>query len=62
MRGAAPEASGPIEDPTPSAALSQLGGTWPVDGRQIGVIVGDDVTHTAVTTIQRVARRPESSR
>jgi catalase len=29
----------PLPDPVPSPALSQLGRTWPVDGRQVGIVV-----------------------
>ncbi|GAA1725876.1 catalase [Brachybacterium phenoliresistens] len=40
----APEAEEPpAEDMPPSAALSQLGGRWPVDGRVVGVVVDPDV-------------------
>ncbi|MFD8019092.1 catalase [Streptomyces lavendulae] len=34
----APAATEPLVDADPSPALSQLGGTWPVDGRVIGII------------------------
>ena len=35
----APDATLPIADATPSPALSQIGGTWPPDGRMIGIVV-----------------------
>ena len=42
----APEAAGQhtsdADTTTTSAALSQVGGAWPVDGRQVGIIVGAD--------------------
>ncbi|MER6212421.1 catalase-related domain-containing protein, partial [Streptomyces sp. NPDC001642] len=38
----APEPTAPLADPLPSPALSQLGGTWPLDGRIIGIITGAD--------------------
>ncbi|MDA0632324.1 catalase [Nonomuraea sp. MCN248] len=38
----APDAAQPLADPTPSPALSQIGQTWPTDGRIIGIIAGDD--------------------
>ena len=38
----APDSAVVGEDPSPSAALSQLGTVWPVDGRTVGVVV--DVT------------------
>jgi catalase len=35
-----PEATGePLAEPLPSPALSQHGGTWPVDGRLVGIVV-----------------------
>ncbi|MGO4258178.1 catalase [Marmoricola sp. RAF53] len=37
----APAPSAPPADARPSPALSQVGGTWPVDGRVVGVVVGD---------------------
>ncbi|MFI1279829.1 catalase [Streptomyces sp. NPDC020858] len=33
-----PAPTEPLADPDPSAALSQLGGTWPVDGRVVGIV------------------------
>ncbi|MFC5813866.1 catalase [Nonomuraea harbinensis] len=38
----APAGSEPLADPRPSPALSQVGRTWPADGRIIGIIAGDD--------------------
>ena len=38
----APEATESLVDPDPSPALSQLGGTWPTDGRVIGIVVDPD--------------------
>ena len=37
----APEASEPLADLPPSPALSQLGGSWPADGRTVGIVVDD---------------------
>ncbi|WP_405787739.1 catalase [Streptomyces sp. NBC_00029] len=34
----APAATEPLAEPDPSPALSQMGGTWPTDGRVIGII------------------------
>ncbi|MFJ3086429.1 catalase [Streptomyces sp. NPDC086838] len=34
----APEATVPLASPEPSPALSQLGHTWPVDGRIVGIV------------------------
>jgi catalase len=39
-----------------SAALSQVGGSWPVAGRQLGIVVGDGVDEAAVTTVADAAR------
>jgi catalase len=37
-----PEPTRPLADIEPSPALSQVGGEWPPDGRQIGIVVGPD--------------------
>ncbi len=37
---------------TTSAALSQIGGSWPVAGRQIGIIIGKDVAVADVNGIR----------
>ncbi|AWB93451.1 catalase [Aeromicrobium chenweiae] len=37
----APEPTIPLTDETPSPALSQIGGTWPIDGRLVGIVVPD---------------------
>ncbi len=47
---AAPKASVALADVPPSPALSQLGGEpWPVAGRVVGIVVGDDPDLAAVT-------------
>jgi catalase len=38
----APEATVPLVDLDPSPALSQIGGSWPTDGRMIGIVVDPD--------------------
>ncbi len=38
----APDPTETLLDPDPSPALSQLGGTWPTDGRVIGIVVDPD--------------------
>ena len=38
----APEPTVPLADVAPSPALSQLGHTWPTDGRVIGIVTGPD--------------------
>ena len=39
----APEPTVTLTDEVPSPALSQIGGTWPTDGRLVGILVPDDV-------------------
>ncbi|MFI9643163.1 catalase [Micromonospora sp. NPDC051925] len=41
----APEPTVPLADVAPSPALSQLGRSWPADGRTVGIVVDAD-THT----------------
>ena len=48
----APDPSLPLEGDATSPALSQLGGTWPVGGRQVGIVVGADVDTDAVATLR----------
>ncbi|MFE6649301.1 catalase [Nocardioides sp. NPDC057772] len=38
----APSPAGELADPEPSPALSMLGGTYPPDGRVVGIVVGPD--------------------
>jgi catalase len=38
----APEATEPLGDLDPSPALSQVGGSWPTDGRIVGIVVDPD--------------------
>ncbi len=49
----APDASEPPTSTATSAALTQLGGSWPVAGRQVGIIVGDGFDAGAVTTVRQ---------
>ena len=44
------------EDVGTSAALTQVGGSWPVAGRQLGIVIGEGVTEAAVTTLQKAAQ------
>ena len=48
----APDPTEPLLDLDPSPALSQLGGTWPTDGRVIGIVVDPD------GDLSRARRRP----
>ncbi len=43
------------DEVTTSAALTQIGGVWPVAGRQLGIVIGDDVDEAAVSTLQESA-------
>ncbi|WP_144674190.1 catalase [Arthrobacter sp. U41] len=44
----APQASAQVEDAAPSPAVSQLGGSWPVAGRVVGIIADEDSDLDAV--------------
>ncbi|MGI3784696.1 MAG: catalase [Janthinobacterium lividum] len=48
----APEPSEPPTQTSTSAALTQLGQTWPVAGRQVGIIVGPDFDPRTVETLR----------
>ncbi|NJP51874.1 catalase [Streptomyces sp. SBST2-5] len=48
----APEPTVPLADVEPSPALSQIGGTWPVDGRIIGIVAGPDSDLEAVHAVR----------
>lgn len=48
----APEPSGPLAEPEPSPALSQVGGEWPADGRMIGLVVDDDTDQDDITAVR----------
>jgi catalase len=49
----APQATASLADPQPSAALSQLGHRWPVDGRTIGIVAADDSDLSEVRRIRQ---------
>ncbi|QCU76961.1 catalase [Citricoccus sp. SGAir0253] len=51
----APEPDGALPEVEPSPALSQVGGEWPVDGRQVGIVVGPEVdTGTVAEAVSAV--------
>ncbi|MFH7599770.1 catalase [Streptomyces racemochromogenes] len=52
----AAEPTVPLADVEPSPALSQVGGTWPVDGRVIGIVADPDGDAQEVRALQRAAR------
>ncbi len=45
----------PLE-PEPSAALSQVGGTWPVEGRMVGIVVDADGDLTGLDAVADAVR------
>ena len=47
----APQPTVTVPDETPSGALTQIGGTWPVAGRQLGIVIGAKVDAAAVSTL-----------
>ncbi len=49
----APEPTVEYADPEPSPALSQLGETWPADGRMIGIVADPDGDLDAVDDVRR---------
>jgi catalase len=48
----APEPTEPLAEVDPSPALSQVGGTWPPDGRMIGIVVDPDGDLDAVAALR----------
>jgi catalase len=48
----APEATEQVEDATPSPAVSQIGGSWPVAGRVVGILADEDSDLDAVRAAQ----------
>ncbi|UNS99871.1 catalase [Streptomyces tubbatahanensis] len=48
----APEPSAPLADVEPSPALSQLGHTWPTDGRIIGIIADENSDLAALSSLR----------
>ena len=52
----APDASETLVDLSPSPALSQVGGTWPADGRTVGIVVDDETDAAAVEGMASVIR------
>ncbi|WP_255951453.1 catalase [Streptomyces odontomachi] len=50
---AAPGPDQPLADVEPSPALSQLGGTWPLDGRVIGIVADERCDLAALRSMRR---------
>lgn len=40
-----------VADVTPSEALSQMGGTWPIDGRQVGILISTDLDDASAKAV-----------
>ncbi|MFF2567370.1 catalase [Streptomyces sp. NPDC058084] len=49
---AAPAATEPLADVTPSPRLSQVGATWPLDGRVVGIVTDQAVDTTGVRAVR----------
>ncbi|MGB0100046.1 MAG: catalase [Nocardioides sp.] len=48
----APDPTEPLPDLAPSPALSQLGDTWPTDGRMVGILVDPDGDLTGIDAVR----------
>jgi catalase len=51
-----PDASEPLADLPASPALSQVGGTFPADGRTVGIVVDEDTDAAAVDALAATIR------
>ena len=60
LRFPAPEPTVEVPDLEPSPALSQLGGTWPTDGRVVGIIVDAEGDQRSVDTVAAAVREVEA--
>lgn len=54
----APAATTPLVDLDPSPALSQIGGTWPTDGRMVGIVVDPDGDLTGLEQVKGASMVP----
>ena len=43
-----------VADVQPSKALSQIGGTWPIDGRQVGILISTDLDDDAAKAVGKL--------
>ena len=50
----APASTVTLEQTTTTAAISQLGGTWPVAGRIVGVVIGSDSNQADIQAVRSV--------
>ncbi|MEU9028181.1 hypothetical protein AB0D46_11690 [Streptomyces sp. NPDC048383] len=44
----------PLADVAPSPRLSQVGDTWPLDGRVVGIVAGQDIDMIGVDALRQV--------
>jgi catalase len=51
----APEPTQPLPEAEPSPALSQVGGSWPADGRTVGIVVDPDGDLDGVRALRQTA-------
>ena len=49
---AVPEPAEPLEDVEPSPALRMIGGTWPIDGRVVAILTGDEVDAAELSAVR----------
>ena len=49
---AAPEPAEPLEDVEPSPALRMIGETWPIDGRVVAILTGDEVDAAELSAVR----------
>ncbi|WP_369372496.1 catalase [Streptomyces sp. cg36] len=49
----APSATRPLAQPAPSPALSQMGGSWPVEGRTVGIVTDLDGDLAGVARVRQ---------
>jgi catalase len=55
----APDPDEPLADPTPSPALSQLGRTWPTQGRTIGIVADPSTDLAQLAALRRAVLAAE---
>ncbi len=49
---AVPEPAEPLEDVEPSRALRMIGETWPIDGRVVAILAGDEVDAAELSAVR----------
>ncbi|MFF4324451.1 catalase [Streptomyces sp. NPDC001568] len=48
-----PAATEPLAEVSPSPRLSQIGDTWPLDGRVVGIVAGQDIDMIGVRSVRQ---------